>query len=192
MKSLYRRHSFRLASLWPFAHLSGAVKTPGRSTDGDGVMWGHPETADRLSLLADQLRLAQAVTPNLISQVIADACVRLPALGRTEKAARLNRLIEAGAWTEVALALIELELPQWKLRRLVHEDGEWLCSLSRQPQLPLGFDELAEASHENLPLAILIAFLEARRVATSNATDATTVPQTQPMPGYAMCCDNFS
>ena len=27
-----------------------------------------------------------------------------------------------------ALALVELELPAWKLRRLIYEDGEWLCS----------------------------------------------------------------
>ena len=33
-------------------------------------MWDHPKTADRLSLLADQLRSAQAVTPDLVSHVI--------------------------------------------------------------------------------------------------------------------------
>ena len=78
---------------------------------------------------------------------------------------RVNRLIEAGAWTDATLALVELELPQWKLRGIVYEDGEWHCCLSRQPQLPLGLDEVAEASHEILPLAILIAFLQARRAA---------------------------
>ena len=42
------------------------------------------------ALLADQLRLAQAVTPALVSHVIADACVRLAALGRTEKVATVE------------------------------------------------------------------------------------------------------
>jgi len=157
-------------------------------------MWGHPETADRLSLLADQLRLAQAVTPNLISQVIADACVRLPALGRTEKAARLNRLIEAGAWTEVALALIELELPQWTLRRLVRDDGEWLCSLSRQPNLPVELDDTADARHEHLALALLSALLEAKRqTADAREVRSPIVPQVTPATGYyVVCCDNFT
>jgi hypothetical protein len=81
-------------------------------------MWAHPKTADRLNLMAEQIRLAQAVTPDLVSYVIVRACARLAALRRTGNVARLNRLIEAGAWTEVALALIELELPQWTLRRL--------------------------------------------------------------------------
>ena len=193
MRSLYRSYSFRLDTLWPFAHLSGAVKAQDRSTDGDGVMWDHPKTADRLSLLADQVRLAQTVTPDLVSHVIDGTCVRLPALGRTEKAARLNRLIEAGAWTEVALALIELELPQWQLRRLVHDDGEWLCSLSKQPNLPAEYDDTADARHENLPLALLSAFVEARRqAATTRHVSVAAVPQVKSTTGYIVCCDNFA
>jgi hypothetical protein len=50
---------------------------------------------------------------------------------------RVNQLIEAGAWADATLAMVELELPYWNLRRLVHEDGEWLCSLSKQPNLPV-------------------------------------------------------
>ena len=142
--------------------------------------------------LADQLRLAQTVTPELVSQVLDDACVRLPALGRTEKAARLNRLVEAGAWTEVALALIELELPQWQLRRLVHDDGDWLCSLSRQPNLPAEFDDTADARHENLALALLSALLAAQcQVADAREVGPPMVPQIRPAPGYVVCCDNF-
>ena len=156
-------------------------------------MWGHPKTADRLSLLADQIRLAQTVTPDLVSHVIDGACVRLPALGRTEKAARLNRLIEAGAWTEVALALIELELPQWQLRRLVHDDGEWLCSLSKQPNLPAEFDDTADARHEDLPLALLSALLEAKRqAADAREPRSPMVPQIRPATGTVVCCDNFA
>ena len=155
-------------------------------------MWGHPKTADRLSLLADQLRLAHTVTPDLVSHVIDGACVRLPALGRTEKAARLNRLIEAGAWTEVALALIELELPQWQLRRLVHDDGEWLCSLSKQPNLPAEFDDTVDAGHEILPLAMLSAFVEARRQAVATRqVSVAAAPQVKFTTGHVVCCDNF-
>jgi hypothetical protein len=50
-----------------------------------------------------------------------------------------------------------VELPGWKLRRLVYQDGEWLCSLSKQPNMPEDIDETADAVHEVLPLAILTA-----------------------------------
>jgi hypothetical protein len=106
------------------------------------------------------------------------------------KASRVNHLIEASAWTEAALALIELELPGWKLRRLVHENGEWLCSLSRYPNLPLTLDESVDASHEVLPLAILQALVEVR---LSDGVGETTssVPQIRPLGEFAICCDNF-
>jgi hypothetical protein len=47
------------------------------------------------------------------------------------KTITLDRLIEAGAWTDAAITLIGFELPSWSVRRLACEDGEWLCSLSR-------------------------------------------------------------
>jgi hypothetical protein len=105
---------------------------------------------------------------------------------------KVSRLVESGAWTDAALALVEFELPQWKLRRIVYEDGEWLCSLSRQPQLPPELDEVAEASHEILPLAILIALLQARRSTAVGATGMVTAPQVRSVPGYTMCCDNLA
>ena len=123
-----------------------------------------PKHEDRLDALEEQLRRAPALTPDLISNVIADACTRLPVMKRAGKAARIDQLIEAGAWSDAALALIELELPAWKLRRLVYEDGEWHCSLSRHPNLPAALDDTADASHEVLPLAILAALIEAHRM----------------------------
>ena len=67
--------------------------------------------------LGDTLGSVTAMTPALMSQVVSQACVRLHAQSSATKA-RLNRLIESGAWTDAALALLELELPQWKLRRI--------------------------------------------------------------------------
>src|SRR5215471_2467367 len=64
--------------------------------------------------------------------VIARACQRLRAHPASAKA-KLDALIAAGAWIDAALALLELELPQWTLRRLVYDDGEWHCSLSKHP-----------------------------------------------------------
>ena len=150
-----------------------------------------PKREDSLGRLEGRLRCAAAITPELMSAVITEACTRFAALRPSVKA-RVDQLIEFGAWTEATLALVEFELPQWKLRRLVYEDGEWLCSLSKQPRLPLGLDEVAEASHEVLPLAVLLAFIQAQRIAAANAVSTTTVPQVPPSRGYAMCCDNFA
>jgi hypothetical protein len=155
-------------------------------------MLSNPKYEGRLDRLTDQLRLAAALNHDLISNVIAGACTRLPVLRRAGKAARLDQLIEAGAWSDAALTLIELELPAWKLRRLVYEDGEWFCSFSKQPNLPVALDDTADARHEVLPLAILSAFVEARReTSAARETSSPTVPQVRPTSGYAVCCDNF-
>jgi hypothetical protein len=141
--------------------------------------------------LEERLRRADALTPGLMCDMIAESCARFAAQSPAARA-RINRLIECSAWTDAALTLIELELPQWKLRRVVYEDGEWLCSLSTEPRLPLDLDDLAEASHEILPLAILIAFLQARRAAAASAGRVNMAPQVRAAEGYAVCCDNFS
>jgi hypothetical protein len=156
-------------------------------------MLSDPKYENRLDRLTEQLRLAPALTPDLISNVIVDACIRLPVLTRAGRAARIDQLIEASAWSDAALALIELELPAWKLRRLVYEDGEWFCSLSKQPNLPVALDDTANARHEVSPLAILSAFVEARRgTSAARETSSPTVPQVRPTSGYAVCCDNFA
>jgi len=144
-----------------------------------------------LDRLETSLRGAQAITAKLMSDVMTKACVRFAAHNRAAQA-RVNQLVDAGAWTDVSLTLLALELPQWKVRRLVQEDGEWLCTLSKQPQLPLGLDEVAEATHEVLPLAILSALLQARCVTSPDAASSTAVPVVRPSAGYAVSCDNFA
>jgi hypothetical protein len=102
-----------------------------------------------------------------------DACTRLPA----GKAARIDQLIDAGAWNDAALALIELELPAWKLRRLVYEDGEWLCSLSRQPNLPLALDDTADARHEVAdPNCVRRSAAQGQRDARNQFADSAASP----------------
>jgi hypothetical protein len=80
------------------------------------------------------------------------------------KTARVEQLIRTGAWTDAALALIDLELPFWQVRRLAYDDGEWYCALSRERELPDWLDQSIEATHADLALAILSAFVEARRI----------------------------
>ena len=150
-----------------------------------------PKHEQYLGRLEAELHRARALTPELMSDVAAEACVHFASHGGPAKL-KIERLIGAGAWTDAALALIAFELPQWTLRRILYEDGEWHCSLSRQPQLPMGLDEVAEGSHEALPLAVLIALLQALRDHARRESGVTGVPQVNPLAGHAMCCDNFA
>jgi hypothetical protein len=150
-----------------------------------------PKHEQYLGRLEAELHRARALTPELMSDVIAEGCIRFAPHAGPAKL-DIERLIGAGAWTDAALALIAFELPQWKLRRILYEDGEWHCSLSKQPQLPMGLDEIVEGSHESLPLAILITLLQALRDADGRESGVTRVLQVNPRAGHAMCCDNFA
>jgi hypothetical protein len=151
------------------------------------------DTNNSLSALDNALWNAQEPSLDLLSKIINSACARVPALARTERLSRVIHLAEIGAWTEATLALIELELPLWRVRRLVYENGEWLCSLSQQPNLPMTLDDCAEATHEVLPLAILCAFVEAcrrrRMVRLSPPLVAREVQQ--PCADHIICCENY-
>jgi hypothetical protein len=146
----------------------------------------------RLDQLDDELRLARRPTLELFSKVFAAVCARFAAPRGMCGAARIERLIATEAWTDAALAFIELETPAWRVRRLVCEDGEWLCSLSRQPNLPLVLDDTVEAGHELLPLAILRAFVEARCKHAVSPRAISAVPQVQMASEPLICCDSFS
>jgi hypothetical protein len=117
--------------------------------------------------LGDRLRDAYAVTAEFLSDIIGQTCRRFPTAGQSGKAACIQRLIESGAWTDAALALIDLELPQWQLRRITYDEGKWHCALSRQRELPDWLDQAVETRHADLALALLSAFVEAERVSAS-------------------------
>jgi len=157
----------------------------------DGAMPVDSNHEQRLRELQDQICRAHTITPGLMADVMR-ACPRLQAQKCTAKA-RVVHLIESGACADATLALLELELPQWKLRRLIREDNEWHCSVSKQLGLPAEFDDMAEANHESLPLAVLSAFIEARlHSLTAGASRPQSVPQVCPTQGYVICCDNFA
>jgi hypothetical protein len=144
-----------------------------------------------LEQLDEALRLAPALSLRLFREIM-ERCTRLASLQRSRTPARLDRLIEAGAWTDAAFALIDLELPNWTVRRIVRENGEWLCSLSRQPNVPMAFDETADGSHQLLTLAIARGFVEARRRSAVSPQAVSAVPQVRPVPEQLICCDNFA
>jgi hypothetical protein len=142
--------------------------------------------------LSDRLRDAHAVTEELLSDVVGQACRRFPSIGQTDKTARIKRLIQSGAWTDAALALIDLELPMWQVRRIAYDEGEWHCALSHQRELPDWLDQSIEARHADLALAILSAFVEAQHATAP--LSRTSVPSVVRDPNAfydPVLCDNF-
>jgi hypothetical protein len=143
--------------------------------------------------LLDRLRDARAVTVELMSEVIGEACRRFPSAGQNEKTARIERLIGSGAWTDAGLALIDLELPLWQVRRVAYDEGEWYCALSRQRELPEWLDSSIEGHHADLSLAILSAFVEAQRVAAPQSKPSVpAVPRDARSIYTLLCSDNFA
>ena len=142
--------------------------------------------------LSDHLRDAHVLTGALLSEVIAETCRRFSSAGQTVKTARIQQLIESGAWTDAALALIDLELPQWQVRRIAYDEGEWYCALSRERELPDWLDRSIEARHADLALAILSAFVDVKCLtAPASRTSVPTVPRDVNPRYQPVCCDNF-
>src|SRR5438128_5330824 len=142
--------------------------------------------------LSDQLRDAYVVTTYFLSDLIKQTCGRFPSNSQNSKTARIERLIQSQAWTDAVLALIDLELPQWQIRRIAYDEGEWYCALSRQRELPEWLDQSVEARHADLALALLSAFVEAQR--TNAPLSRPSVPAMRPdtNPPYGpVCSDNF-
>ena len=126
--------------------------------------------------LGDRLRDAYAVTAEFMTDIVNQTCRRFPSVGQSAKSSRVERLINSGAWTDAAIALLDLELPQWQVRRLVYDEGEWHCALSRERELPDWLDQSIETRHADLALAILSGFVEAQRVsAPKHRTSVPTV-----------------
>jgi hypothetical protein len=146
-----------------------------------------------LDELTDRLHDAAEADASLVADVIGVACRRYPSIGQRTKTARIEQLVQSGAWIDVALALIDLELPQWKVRRIVYDEGEWHCALSRQRELPDWLDQSIEVHHADLALSILGALLEARRTATQMSH--TSVPSVSPHMDTLTeiaCSDNYA
>ncbi|QUS37657.1 hypothetical protein RPMA_01340 [Tardiphaga alba] len=141
--------------------------------------------------------------PNAVSHATSDvdvasftaiclaSCKRLPAMRRTAEAKRLDRLVESGAWTDAALALIAIELPDWQLRRLTFDDGEWHCALSTERNMPDWLDDAVETHHADMATAILDAFRSA--VARNGRSHLTAVPASNtPRSDFMpMMCENY-
>jgi hypothetical protein len=143
--------------------------------------------------LNDRLRDADTATAELMSEIVGEACRRFPSMGQSEKTARIERLLKSEAWTDAALALIDLELPLWQVRRIAYDEGEWYCALSRERELPDWLDQSIEAHHADLALAVLTAFVDAQQLdAPSSRPSVPSVRRVVKALYEPLCCDNFS
>jgi hypothetical protein len=142
--------------------------------------------------LSDRLRNTQAMTRLLMLDIVAHTCRRFPSLGQSERTARIMRLIDVAAWADATLALIELELPLWQVRRIAYDEGEWHCALSREPELPDWLDAAVEARHADLALALLSAFIEVEALALEGSRPSVPTVRPAPDPLYEpVGCENF-
>lgn len=140
--------------------------------------------------LSQRLRAAPVMTRPLMLDIIDHACRRFPSRGQSE---RIMRLIDAEAWTDAALALMELELPMWQVRRIAYDEGEWHCALSRERELPDWLDAAVEARHADLALALLSAFVEVRTSGVDISRPSVPIVRPAPDALYEpVGCENFS
>jgi hypothetical protein len=153
----------------------------------------HSQRSAQLAALAGQVSDADEATSELLSRIIVATARRLWAPSEAAKAVQLHDLIEAGALTQAALGLIELELPFWKLRRIAYDEGEWHCAMSLQRELPEWLDEAVEARHPSLTLAILSAYLQTvGQIESSRAPSRPSVPQARAEQYEPLYCENFA
>src|SRR6266700_1369122 len=153
----------------------------------------HPEEHRNLGELRDRLRDAPGANAILIAEIIDTACRRFPSMSQSEKTVRIEQLIRSEAWTDAALALIDLEFPQWQVRRIAYDEGEWYCALSRQRELPEWLDQSIEGRHADLALAILSAFVEARRVSAPSSRPSVPMVSQEANTLYEpVCSDDFA
>ncbi len=149
-----------------------------------------PDRSERLAWIADQVRSAGRASADLMS-AIASEVSHGSADGPVPASAKIERLIAAGAWTDAALAIIASDLPQWKLRRLAYDDGEWRCVLSPQREFPEWLDDGIETHHEDIALALSLALVEAAQ-RQSAETPKPTAPRIRMREPAVLCCDNFA
>ena len=156
-------------------------------------MASNAEKSDRLERLEHDLRLAPVPAPGLFSRVMAEACTRIPALRAAGKAAQLDRLVAAGAWTDAAFALIALELPAWQVRRLWREENAWFCSLSQRPRPGRRrWTTPPTPPMRNCRFAILLAFCKRAVMSALAVGGRSPIPHMQQAADGSVCCDNFA
>jgi hypothetical protein len=144
--------------------------------------------------LRDALSGAPAASAELTSaalDVMAARCALPDRAGRTQ---RIRALIDTQAWTDAALAIVDLDRSR-TVRQISHDEGEWSCRIGSRWAVPDWLDDSALFLHRALPLAILGALLESVAQRHEAAVPATSVPSSGSPRGHsipAVACDNYA
>jgi hypothetical protein len=160
MTFLYRQSCLDLDFIWGFDDLAGRALPRSKRRR---IMSFHQQVQKSPGALQRLIQRAHAITPDLLSAVLGLALARCARPHRLEDARRIGRLIQSEAWTDAALALVDLDR-RLTIRRLAYDDGEWRCTVGTQWPVLEWLDDTAEAGHAVLPLAILSAWLEGLRM----------------------------
>ncbi len=145
-----------------------------------------PDRAQRLASIADMLRTGEPSDELMTS--IADVYNRVHS---SRESRHIKALIEAGAWIDTALALLAIELPGWKLRRLAYDEGEWHCAISQERELPQWLDDAIETRHTDIAMAILKTVVEGLGASEPEQYGALRSAHKSLEAESLVCCDNF-
>jgi hypothetical protein len=151
-----------------------------------------PATPHEAVEINDLIRDVPKATTTVFRKIVETACRRFPSIGQSEKTARIERLMDADAFAEAALALVDLELPQWQVRRIAYDGGEWYCALSRDRELPDWLDQSVQGHHQDLALAILAALVEAQAVTAPLSQPSVPASRREANVFFAQMSDNFA
>jgi hypothetical protein len=193
MARLYLEAVFHLEFKRRFPHLRHTTACVRPMWTREDAMLLHSIRSEQLAKLAEQVSAADEATSELFSEIVVATARRLWAPSEAANAVQLHDLVEAGALTQAALRLIELELPLWQLRRIAYDEGEWHCAMSRQRELPEWLDQAVETRHASLTLAILSAYLATvGQIEPSREPSRPSVPQASAEQYEPLTCENFA
>src|SRR5690348_16868916 len=113
----------------------------------------------KLLTLSHRIKQSEKVTPQLMRELIEAVFGRVTE-DTSGQASAVWRMARAEAYVDAALALIDTALPDWSVRRICYEDGEWWCAMNPRQPVYWEDDEVDEA-HPVMALAILKAFVTA-------------------------------
>jgi hypothetical protein len=143
--------------------------------------------------LRDALDGASAPAADLLSSALDLMSTHCALPDRADRARRIRALIDAQAWIDAALAIVDLDRSH-AVRQISHDDGEWSCRIGSRWAIPDWLDNSVQFTHRVLPLAILGALLDARAQSEEAVAPATSVPLSRSGRGYAIpavSCDNY-
>jgi hypothetical protein len=119
----------------------------------------HRDLAVRMSRAVSRICSGEADGGHRLCSSIVDCAASIDTPRQGFIVGRVELLASAGARLDAALALLAMA-PEWRLRRLVFDEGRWHCSLSRQSGLPDWLDDTVDAHAADSAVAVVTALAD--------------------------------